>query len=67
MKGEVKVEGTEEVQGAANIILCFHNYSFGPFLVQELPQKFMQEMNEIEPDLLPEGGKGGYSGFQVIK
>ena len=26
----------------------------------------MQEMNEIEPDLLPGGGGGGgYSGFQV--
>ena len=28
----------------------------------------MQEMNEIEPDLLPGGGGGGgYSGFQVTK
>ena len=32
----------------------------------------MQEMNEIEPDLLPGGGgeggrEGGYSGFQVTK
>ena len=35
--------------------------SFGPCLVQELSQKFMQEMNEIEPDMLP--GEG--SGFQV--
>ena len=42
------------------------SYSLGLFLVQELPKKFMQEMNEIEPDLLPgRGGGGCYSGFQV--
>ena len=27
----------------------------------------MQEVNKIEPDLLPGGGGGGYSGFQVTK
>ena len=38
------------------------SYSLGLFLVQELPKKFMQEMNEIEPDLLPGRGGGGGGG-----
>ena len=67
-KGEVRVEGTEEVQGAAYIILlCFHiplAHFWSKNYHRNSCRKWMK-LNLI--CFLGEGGRGGYSGFQVTK